>query len=283
MTAFFSLPINSNNQPTRPRENRFAVSGWILLFHLFMLGALMMVPAGHRAEKEQPPVPAPMVLVELQTPPIPLSAGQTTALPDSSVTAASPVAKLTSPQPEGAISPVQAHSPAKPMPLVSKPEKVATQTPSSVSNSSSASNRMSDATSNSTTALTAPEAGASGAHASGDNDAKASRSVASAAPTSTTTGNEYSAPQFGAGYLSNPAPDYPATARRMGEEGKVLLHVLVTADGGAKQVKLHRTSGSESLDAAALKAVRKWRFVPAKRGDQALEAWVYVPIVFKLD
>lgn len=69
----------------------------------------------------------------------------------------------------------------------------------------------------------------------------------------------------------------------MGEEGKVLLHVLVTSGGLAKKVKLHHTSGSDSLDNAAIKAVKKWRFVPAKLGDQAVEAWVYVPIVFKLD
>ena len=83
--------------------------------------------------------------------------------------------------------------------------------------------------------------------------------------------------------MSNPAPEYPELARENGEEGKVLLHVLVTPEGHAKKVKLHRTSGSDSLDEAAAKAVRRWRFVPAKLGDQAVEAWVFVPIVFKLD
>ena len=36
------------------------------------------------------------------------------------------------------------------------------------------------------------------------------------------------------------------------------------------------------LDRAAQEAVTRWRFVPARRGDVAVEAWVLVPIVFKL-
>ncbi|MEW5709466.1 energy transducer TonB [Pelomicrobium sp.] len=89
-------------------------------------------------------------------------------------------------------------------------------------------------------------------------------------------------PRFDAAYLNNPAPDYPALARRMGEEGRVLLRVLVTADGRASQVKLHATSGSARLDEAAARAVAQWRFVPARQGDQPVDAWVLVPVVFKL-
>jgi protein TonB len=62
-----------------------------------------------------------------------------------------------------------------------------------------------------------------------------------------------------------------------------LLRVYVTADGQAKTVKLHTSSGASSLDDAAISAVRHWRFVPAKQGDNAVAAWVQVPIVFKLN
>jgi periplasmic protein TonB len=48
-------------------------------------------------------------------------------------------------------------------------------------------------------------------------------------------------------------------------------------------VSIETSSGSTSLDEAALEAVRKWHFVPARRGAQAVEAWHLVPIVFKLE
>lgn len=90
------------------------------------------------------------------------------------------------------------------------------------------------------------------------------------------------APQFSANYLNNPAPVYPNGARRMGEEGRVLLRVHVTVDGQADEVQLHRSSGSPTLDEAASAAVRNWRFVPARQGETAVAAWVIVPIDFRL-
>lgn len=90
-------------------------------------------------------------------------------------------------------------------------------------------------------------------------------------------------PRFDAAYLDNPPPAYPAMARRLREEGRVLLRVLVTADGRAGSIEVATTSGSERLDQAALDAVRRWRFVPAKRGDAAVAAHVIVPISFALE
>lgn len=91
-----------------------------------------------------------------------------------------------------------------------------------------------------------------------------------------------SQPRFDADYLANPAPAYPPISRRLGEEGKVVLRVHVDADGRPAQVEVRTGSGSPRLDQAALDAVRRWRFVPAKRGDDPVAAWVLVPIVFKL-
>ncbi len=91
------------------------------------------------------------------------------------------------------------------------------------------------------------------------------------------------AARFNAAYLNNPEPKYPPISRRLGEEGKVLLKVRVTTEGAAASVDLEKTSGFERLDEAARLAVARWRFVPAKRGDEPIEASVIVPIVFRLD
>lgn len=90
-------------------------------------------------------------------------------------------------------------------------------------------------------------------------------------------------PSFNAAYLRNPAPRYPVTARRNGEQGTVTLKVLVTREGFASSVSVEKTSGSAALDQAAADAVRSWRFAPARQGAQPVEAWVLVPIVFKLE
>ena len=92
-----------------------------------------------------------------------------------------------------------------------------------------------------------------------------------------------SPPSFNAGYLHNPAPPYPASARRNGETGRVILRVLVTAIGTAERVELRTSSGSRRLDSAALETVQRWRFVPARRGETPVSAWVLVPISFALE
>jgi protein TonB len=48
-------------------------------------------------------------------------------------------------------------------------------------------------------------------------------------------------------------------------------------------VEIRTSSGVERLDRAALDAVRRWRFVPARQGDTPVDAWVLVPIRFSLD
>jgi periplasmic protein TonB len=92
-----------------------------------------------------------------------------------------------------------------------------------------------------------------------------------------------SAARFDAAYLQNPRPGYPPVSRRLGEEGKVLLRVRVTAEGQPATVDLEKSSNFERLDEAARQVVARWRFVPAKRGEQAIEATVIVPIVFRLE
>lgn len=90
------------------------------------------------------------------------------------------------------------------------------------------------------------------------------------------------AARFDADYLHNPAPAYPATSRRLHEEGKVVLNVQVATDGSATQVLIDKSSGYARLDSAARDAVVRWRFVPARLGQQTVADWVKVPIVFEL-
>jgi periplasmic protein TonB len=91
------------------------------------------------------------------------------------------------------------------------------------------------------------------------------------------------AARFDADYLHNPKPSYPAISRRSGEEGKVLLKVRVSAQGEALNVAIAKSSAYERLDAAAVEAVTRWRFVPARRGDEAVESSVIVPVTFALE
>ncbi len=84
-------------------------------------------------------------------------------------------------------------------------------------------------------------------------------------------------------YGEDPIPDYPEEARRLNEQGTVLLRVLVETDGSVKRVEIVRSSGFEVLDDAARKTVlARWRFVAARKGGVPVESWVRVPIRFAL-
>lgn len=77
-------------------------------------------------------------------------------------------------------------------------------------------------------------------------------------------------------------PTYPPAARRAGEEGTVRLKVLVDEKGRPKDVSVATSSGFARLDEAAVAAVRKWRFVAATDGTNAISAWTQVAITFRL-
>ena len=89
-------------------------------------------------------------------------------------------------------------------------------------------------------------------------------------------------PSFNAAYLNNPAPAYPLESRQTGEEGRVVLRVFVNERGLPQEVQVRTSSGFSRLDRTAQDTVRRWKFVPARRGDTAVGAWVLVPISFSL-
>ncbi len=89
-------------------------------------------------------------------------------------------------------------------------------------------------------------------------------------------------PSSNADYLNNPAPIYPPISQRLGEQGQVVVRVLIGKDGHAHQGEVHQSSGYDRLDQAALRAVMGWRFVPGQRGGVPQDMWFNVPISFTL-
>jgi protein TonB len=85
-----------------------------------------------------------------------------------------------------------------------------------------------------------------------------------------------------ADYQAKSPPVYPAMSRRMGEQGRVVMRVLIGADGVPQQAEVQQSSGHGRLDRAAADAVMRWRYVPGKRGGVPETMWFQVPIEFKL-
>ena len=84
-------------------------------------------------------------------------------------------------------------------------------------------------------------------------------------------------------YLAPPVLAYPLAARRLREQGQVLVRVRVDAQGRPEQALLQQSSGSPRLDEAALAAVAATRFKPYREGGVARAFWVVMPLVFALD
>lgn len=79
-----------------------------------------------------------------------------------------------------------------------------------------------------------------------------------------------------------PAAPYPVEALRNGESGTVMLRVTVGADGVPYGIAVARSSGSRTLDRAAMGAVKSWRFNPAMRNGQPVPATVQIPVAYNL-
>jgi TonB family protein len=84
-------------------------------------------------------------------------------------------------------------------------------------------------------------------------------------------------------YRENPPPRYPTKARVLGIEGTVRLLVTIDPQGNPVSVEIHEESGSYRLDEAARRAVRNWKFVPAKDNGQPVRSKTIVPVTFSLE
>ena len=87
----------------------------------------------------------------------------------------------------------------------------------------------------------------------------------------------------GVAYLQPPRPRYPSLSRRMGEEGRVILRVLINVKGHPEQVAVQQSSGSVRLDEAGRQAVLSALFQPHIDNGQAVAVYVITPIVFELN
>jgi len=83
-------------------------------------------------------------------------------------------------------------------------------------------------------------------------------------------------------YGTRTVPRYPRIARRRGYQGIVVLKVLVSERGEVEDIQVLKSSGFSILDKSAVKEVKKWRFIPAKRGDTPVSCWVEIPIKYQL-
>lgn len=90
-------------------------------------------------------------------------------------------------------------------------------------------------------------------------------------------------PRSDAAHLNNPAPSYPSMSRRLAEQGRVILDVYILANGRVGELRIKQSSGFKRLDDAALQAVKKWQYVPAHRGNEAIPFWYIQPLSFSLN
>jgi protein TonB len=90
-------------------------------------------------------------------------------------------------------------------------------------------------------------------------------------------------PTVDASFRGNRIPDYPQMSRRLGEQGTVVLRVMISPDGRAGEIQLSKSSGHARLDRAAIEAVREWRFVPALKGGRPVAAWYEWRWEFRLE
>jgi protein TonB len=108
--------------------------------------------------------------------------------------------------------------------------------------------------------------------------ASAAMSPGAAAQSPTEPGSVVRGPRL----LHAPAPEYPRSSRRRGEEGDVVCRIAVAADGGVESVALERSSGFPLLDSAALRALAAWRFEPAQRDGRPVAGALLHRVVFEL-
>lgn len=163
-------------------------------------------------------------------------------------------------------SPAPAPVPRPPMP-VKAPRPVALPTPPVATESAPASTTPAAAA----TTATPANAGTTG--------------TVTPFPAGSTTGtaSRVDLPSSDADYLHNPKPPYPPLSKRLGEQGKVVVRVLIGADGSAQKAEIRQSSGFDRLDQSALTTALRWRYLPGKRAGVPEAMWFNVPFNFVLE
>ena len=84
-------------------------------------------------------------------------------------------------------------------------------------------------------------------------------------------------------YAADFQPGYPSEERRAGREGRVVVRVLIGADGRVKQVERINATSDAFYRATLDRALARWRFRPATRDGVAVEAWKTMSLSFVLE
>ena len=78
-----------------------------------------------------------------------------------------------------------------------------------------------------------------------------------------------------------PPPPYPSAAAAAHQSGRVVLKLLVAADGSVKDVVVEESEPAGVFDAATIEAARAWKLTPRTEDGEAVEGWVRVPVDFE--
>lgn len=71
------------------------------------------------------------------------------------------------------------------------------------------------------------------------------------------------------------APEYPEAARRAGVSGTVVVELAIGRRGRVDEAELIESSGHDALDAAAIRAVRLWRFSRREVGERSIHRFEF--------
>jgi protein TonB len=82
--------------------------------------------------------------------------------------------------------------------------------------------------------------------------------------------------------VPNLQPPYPDAAQVSGEQGTVIVDVLVRSSGRPTRAKVSQSSGFDDLDTAAVQGVLNWHFIPATRDGDTVSDWTTVKVVYHL-
>jgi protein TonB len=216
----------------------------------FCLHLLLLATAGYLAAGWTAPLPPQEVLLEMELVNNPAERAGVSPQPP----APSPVPDV--PQP-----PVP--TPAEPIPTETLAEPVVTT---------------------SELAMTEAQPIAVPASAPAQSGGSTSDSESSAIGGTTGGGNSKSGGIAAPGILSKVDPAYPSASRKAGQEGTVLLRIEILANGRTGDVSVVQSTGYSTLDEAAIAAVGKWQFVPAKdlATGRSVACTTTLPVSFRL-
>lgn len=79
--------------------------------------------------------------------------------------------------------------------------------------------------------------------------------------------------------VSKIVPEYPIIAKRVGVQGDVKLHAIISRDGTIQSLNL--ISGHPLLVVAAMDAVKQWRYRPYYLNGEAVEVETYITVTFR--